>query len=405
METDQAALAAQEVTLKEGLARLRLQMEAQREKTEAARIARQEMGHQLGLAAHDRKRLEKELTRLSAQAQKARQDQKQLLESIKTLEHHEEQDKEISLCHQQQLSQARADAAALDNQRRQIQQAQKQCSEETEALHKRYQDDSAKLHRSELTSARLEDEQLALTATLWNSYELTYAAAGELKTTEAFDLPASEKEAEELRRQIREMGPINIHAIEDYAQTKARHDDLTAQREDAYKAQEDLSALIKQLQSEMEKQFVAAFDQLNGYFGETFRRLFSGGQARLSLSEPDNPLSCDILIEAQPPGKKLQLLSLLSGGERALTAIAILFAMLKLKPTPFCVLDEIEAALDDANIAHFADYLAEYAKETQFIVVTHRKGTMAKCDALYGVTMREKGVSDMISVNLQDYPA
>ena len=209
----------------------------------------------------------------------------------------------------------------------------------------------------------------------------------------------------EIRRQIKEMGAINIHAVDEYAATKARFDDLQAQRDDAQKAREDLLNLIKRLQTQMEKQFVREFALLNEYFSETFKRLFSGGQASLSLSDPSRPLDCEIQIKAQPPGKKLQLLSLLSGGERTLTAIAILFAMLKLKPTPFCILDEIEAALDDTNIHSFAQYLAEYAKGTQFIVITHRKGTMERCDTLYGVTMREKGVSDMISVNLQEYTA
>ncbi|MGI6686869.1 MAG: chromosome segregation protein SMC [Christensenellales bacterium] len=405
MELDQAQLSKQETELKEDLAKLRRDMDQQREKTEAARALRQEMSQQLGFLKNDLKRLEKESARLKAQEEKAQSDREKLNERIMALKAARQEDSHSLAKKECQVREAREQAHALDQKRREIQQAQKQGNEEAEALHKRYQEDSARLHRNELTAARLEDEQLALTNTLWNSYEISYAMAQEMQSREEFNLPAAEKEAEILRRQIKEMGPINIHAIEDYANTKSRFDDLTAQREDAYKAREDLNDLIKRLQTEMEKQFVSAFEQLNIYFAETFKRLFSGGQARLSLSDPDDPLNCEIQIEAQPPGKKLQLLSLLSGGERALTAIAILFAMLKLKPTPFCVLDEIEAALDDANINHFADYLAEYAKETQFIVVTHRKGTMARCDALYGVTMREKGVSDMISVNLQDYPA
>ena len=155
--------------------------------------------------------------------------------------------------------------------------------------------------------------------------------------------------------------------------------------------------------SQMEKLFVVEFAKMGEYFKETFSRLFGGGQAELKLIDPDDALNCGIEIIAQPPGKKMQLLSLLSGGERALTAIAIIFAMLKLKPTPFCVLDEVEAALDEANIGYFADYLAEYAKTTQFVVVTHRKGTMERCDSLYGVAMQERGISGMVSVNLQDY--
>jgi chromosome segregation protein len=153
----------------------------------------------------------------------------------------------------------------------------------------------------------------------------------------------------------------------------------------------------------MEQQFITQFNMMKEYFSETFVRLFGGGHAELTLTDPDDALNCGIEITAQPPGKKLQLLSLLSGGERALTAIAILFAMLKLKPTPFCILDEIEAALDEANINYFADYLAEYGRKTQFVVVTHRKGTMERCDALYGVAMEERGISKMVSVNLTEY--
>ena len=218
-----------------------------------------------------------------------------------------------------------------------------------------------------------------------------------------FEVGAAEKQAAQLKDTIRELGSINLDAVTEYDEVLARHQEMTIQRDDTIKAENDLMQLIDQLLQDMARQFTAEFDKLNTYFSETFERLFGGGHAELRLADPSRPLDCDIEIAAQPPGKKLQLLSLLSGGERALTAIAILFAMLKLKPTPFCVLDEIEAALDDANIGYFADYLREYSKTTQFIVITHRKGTMEQCDALYGVSMEEKGISSMISVNLQDY--
>ena len=221
--------------------------------------------------------------------------------------------------------------------------------------------------------------------------------------TEPFDVSSSDREAAELRRRIREMGAVNVSAIEEYAATKERYDMLTGQREDLNRAQEDLNQLISRLLRQMEGQFVQEFEKLNAFFSVTFTRLFGGGQAELRLTDPADALNCGIEIIAQPPGKKLQMLSLLSGGERALTAIAILFAMLKLKPTPFCILDEIEAALDEANIGYFADYLAEYKTDTQFVVVTHRKGTMERCDALYGVAMQEHGVSRMVSVDLRDY--
>ena len=164
-----------------------------------------------------------------------------------------------------------------------------------------------------------------------------------------------------------------------------------------------MKELIAQLLGQMESVFVHQFGLLQTYFAETFVRLFGGGRGEISLADPEHPLDCGIEIIVQPPGKKRQILSLFSGGERALTAIAILFAMLKLKPTPFCILDEIEAALDDANISYFADYLKEFSRDTQFVVVTHRKGTMERCDTLFGVAMEERGVSSMVSVNLTHY--
>ncbi|HSK69967.1 MAG TPA: AAA family ATPase, partial [Candidatus Limnocylindria bacterium] len=252
---------------------------------------------------------------------------------------------------------------------------------------------------------RLTEELRSMAAVLWNEHALTLGLAAELRFQDSFDLSGGEKEAASLREQIRALGPVNAGAPAEYAAAKARYDDLGRQRDDAKKAREDLLTLIARLQGQMERQFVAELALLNAHFGETFKRLFGGGHASLTLSDPQRPLDCEIQIKAQPPGKKLQLLSLLSGGERALTAIAILFAMLKRKPTPFCILDEIEAALDDANIQSFAEYLAEYKTGTQFIVITHRKGTMERCDMLYGVTMKEKGVSEMYSVSLQAFTA
>ena len=177
---------------------------------------------------------------------------------------------------------------------------------------------------------------------------------------------------------------------------------MDQQRADLRKAQRDLEEIVSDLVRKMEKQFTEQFKLLNEHFSRTFKQLFGGGTAMLKLQDEKDVLGCGIDIVAQPPGKKLQLLSLLSGGERALTAIAILFAMLDIRPSPFCILDEIEAALDEANVANFADYLKQYSHDTQFIVVTHRKGTMERCDALYGVAMEEKGVSRMVSVQLSE---
>lgn len=262
---------------------------------------------------------------------------------------------------------------------------------------------SNEIHKNELNLSKSEDELSSRINYLWNSYEMTANEALEKCTDLNVEISKSEKEANEIKHAIKAMGNVNVSAIDEYAETKERYDNLTIQQSDLTKARIDLLELISKLQNQMSTQFIEEFNKLNDYFKETFNRLFGGGYAELSLDDASKPLECGINITAQPPGKKLQLLSLLSGGERALTAIAILFAMLKLKPTPFCILDEIEAALDEANIGYFANYLEEYKKTTQFVVVTHRKGTMEHCDSLYGIAMQEKGVSSMVSVNLENY--
>ena len=272
-----------------------------------------------------------------------------------------------------------------------------------ENLHEAYKRDGEKQHRLEMTRQRVESEQRNLENRIWDTYKLTYAGAEEFRQAEGFNEREADKRAGELNAAIRALGNVNVGAVEEYAETKARVDDLTRQQEDLRAAEADLRELIERLIEQMRVTFVENFTRLQGYFSETFTRLFGGGKAELKLMDPEDPLNCGIEVNAQPPGKKLQLLSLLSGGERALTAIAILFATLKLKPTPFCILDEIEAALDDANIGYYADYLKEYSQGTQFIVVTHRKGTMERCNSLFGVAMEEQGVSRMVSVSLQDY--
>ena len=205
-----------------------------------------------------------------------------------------------------------------------------------------------------------------------------------------------------IRERIRAMGAVNVGAIEEYAQMYERFTQLDAQKTDLERAKGDLQALIAQLLEQMETVFVGQFSTLQGYFAETFTRLFGGGYGEISLSDPKDPLNCGIEIIVQPPGKKRQLLSLFSGGERALTAIALLFAILKLKPTAFCILDEIESALDDANVTNFAEYVRNYSDDTQFILITHRKGSMAVCDSLYGVAMEERGVSKVVSAKFTE---
>ena len=189
---------------------------------------------------------------------------------------------------------------------------------------------------------------------------------------------------------------------EPYQEVKERYEFLTVQRADILEAEEKLRQIIEELSQLMEKQFREQFKVISENFSEVFREMFGGGKAYLKLTDTENVLESPIEIVAQPPGKNLQNMQLLSGGERALTAIAILFSILKMKPSPFCILDEIEAALDDANVTRYARYLKQFAEETQFIVITHRKGTMEHADVLYGVTMQEKGISKLISVSFSE---
>ena len=268
--------------------------------------------------------------------------------------------------------------------------------------------ETERVHRQEMALGRMKNDVSVICDRLWDTYELSYAGAMEQlmaypQPEKPFKESESESEAQKIRDRIRAMGPVNVAAIEEYAQMNERYTQLTEQKRDLEKAQRDLKDLISQLLNKMETVFVEQFGLLQQYFAETFVRLFGGGRGEICLADPEHPLDCGIEIIVQPPGKKRQILSLFSGGERALTAIALLFAMLKLKPTPFCILDEIEAALDDANISYFADYLKEFSRDTQFVVVTHRKGTMERCDTLFGVAMEERGVSSMVSVNLTDY--
>ena len=232
-------------------------------------------------------------------------------------------------------------------------------------------------------------------------YQLDYDACLKLRV-ENFDLSSGLSEITKIKREINKLGYINVAAIEDSKILGERYDALAVQVEDLNKAQDELVEIISELSTEMKTRFTEEFNKINENFKITFRELFGGGNAKLELIGSDNILEAGVEIFAEPPGKKLTNNSLLSGGEKALTAIAILFAILKLRPMPFCLLDEIEAALDEANVYRFAQYLRRFSKETQFIVITHKKPTMELADSLYGVTMEEKGVSKVVSVKLSD---
>lgn len=238
---------------------------------------------------------------------------------------------------------------------------------------------------------------------MWEEYELTYSSAMELKGEEEQPLSQLRKRVTELKNSIKDLGIVNVNAIEDYKNVKERYEQMSVQREDLLLAKDNLLEIIEELDEAMRNQFAENFAKIQDRFQVVFRELFGGGKASLELVEGEDILEAGVKIIAQPPGKKLQNMILLSGGEKAFTAIALLFAIQSLKPSPFCLLDEIEAALDDSNVIRFANYLGKLTKDTQFIIITHRKGTMEAADALYGITMQEKGISTLVSVKLIEH--
>jgi len=260
------------------------------------------------------------------------------------------------------------------------------------------------LHQTEVRVNRLDVELDNLLKKLAEEYELSYELA-KVRYPVPEDVAGTQSRVRELKREIASLGEVNLGAIEEYARVSERYEFLSSQKNDLIEAKSTLYQVIREMDQEMSKRFKTTFDAIRSHFVVVFAKLFGGGRADLILSEPENLLDTGIEIVAQPPGKKLQNLQLLSGGERALTAIALLFSIIRVKPVPFCVLDEVEAALDEANVSRFAEYLREFSEMTQFIVVTHRKGTMEEADVLYGVTMQEGGVSKLVSVRLEDEEA
>ena len=237
-------------------------------------------------------------------------------------------------------------------------------------------------------------------AYLWDEYEMTPVQARKFRNPELKDIQALKRDISKVKDGIRKLGSVNVNAIEDYKNLVERHTFLSAQHTDLVESEKTLEGIIAELDRGMRRQFNEKFAQISKEFDRTFRALFGGGSGRLEIDRETDVLEASIAIIAEPPGKKLQNMMQLSGGEKALTAIALLFAIQNLKPSPFCLLDEIEAALDDHNVIRFAEYLHKLTKNTQFIIITHRRGTMSAADRLYGITMQEKGVSALVSVNL-----
>ena len=256
------------------------------------------------------------------------------------------------------------------------------------------------LYRLENQKEKLEENQENQIGYMWEEYEMTYSSAKEQIFEQPLERSEIKKAQAEVRNEIKKLGNVNVNAIEEYKELSERHTFLNAQHEDLVEAEKTLLKIIDELDIGMRHQFEEKFAQIREEFDKAFKELFGGGKGTIELDEDEDILEAGIRIISQPPGKKLQNMMQLSGGEKALTAIALLFAIQNLKPSPFCLLDEIEAALDDSNVTRYAKYLHKLTKNTQFIIITHRRGTMTAADRLYGITMQEKGVSTLVSVNL-----
>ena len=257
----------------------------------------------------------------------------------------------------------------------------------------------AQITKLEVKKTKAEEDITEIINKMWEEYELTPNNAGNYQKPE--NVALTQRRVNVLRTDIKELGSVNVDSIEEYKNQKERYDFMCEQRLDLDETMAKLRNVIQDMTETMRKQFKEKFEVINKNFGEVFKELFGGGMAEVTLTDETNILECGIDITVQPPGKKLQNMTLLSGGEKAFTAIALLFAILKINPAPFCVLDEIEAALDDVNVYRYAEYLKKFAKDTQFLVITHRKGTMEAADTVYGVTMEEKGISKLLSMKLK----
>lgn len=353
--------------------------------------------------------LEQEIERLKSSGKEANDNIVKLTESIsgakEIIEELRREEEKVAFTKEEQekINSLRAEIENIEDYKSKLREKLVKNNETRESLSARLTELAERKHTEEIALAKIDSDLEYMGQSIAEDYQLNYDTALEFKE-EGYDGENGEKEIARLRKKRASLGAINATAIDDCKALKERYDEMTSQKEDMEKAEADLKEAIDKIKGEMLTQFDEGFNKINENFQKIFKELFGGGRAMLQMdySQVDDKLEAGVEIVAEPPGKKLQKLSLLSGGEKALTAIAILFAILRLRPMPFCVLDEIEAALDEANVDRFARYLKKFSEETQFIVITHRKPTMELADALFGVTMQEKGVSKTVSVKLSD---
>ena len=338
-------------------------------------------------------KLEQELAELSQNKGNASEEIRGKEKKIRELQETIQGSGELFLEIEEEIRQQTATREELNRRHKGFLQQREELSEHISALDK----ECFRLNSQKESYEEASEKQINY---MWEEYELTYNRAMELRNADLTDLAYMKRRIQELKNEIRKLGNVNVNAIEDFKSVSERYTFLKGQHDDLVEAEASLVQIIDELDEAMRKQFAEQFARIAQEFNLVFRQLFGGGKGTLELMEEEDILEAGIRIVAQPPGKKLQNMMQLSGGEKALTAISLLFAIQNLKPSPFCLLDEIEAALDDNNVTRFAQYLHKLTKNTQFIVITHRRGTMASADRLYGITMQEKGVSTLVSVDL-----
>ncbi len=359
-------------------------------------VQKQEFAQQnVSRIEEEKNRLQEELTGVESSLKDAEEDiiqkQNDILEIQKTITASDSNKTD----EEDELKAAIARKEELTAQQKGFFEKREQLSEKINSLDK-------EVFRLNSQKERTEETQEGRAAYMWSEYELTLTQALPLRDETLTEMAPIKRGIQKLKDEIRELGDVNVNAIEDYKNLMERYTFMKEQHDDLVKAEETLLGIIDELDTSMRKQFDEKFKEIGKEFDAVFQELFGGGHGTLELQEDEDILEAGIRIIAQPPGKKLQNMMQLSGGEKALTAIALLFEIQNLKPSPFCLLDEIEAALDEPNVGRFANYLHKLTKHTQFIVITHRRGTMEKADRLYGITMQEKGVSALVSVNLID---
>ena len=345
-------------------------------------------------------RIKGELQNCEEELQKLSTDANQTLADIKDKEQQIEGLKESMTVSETTAKEKEQQIQELTENRDKLNEAQKEFFGKREELSNRMNLLDKETYRLNSQKEKLEEAADNQSNYMWEEYELTYNAALELKSEEMDDLGEIKARAGSIKGEIKKLGDVNVNAIEEYKEVSERYEFLNGQRNDLVEAEKTLINIIEELDEGMRTTFREKFEEIRVEFDKVFKALFGGGKGTLELMEDEDILEAGVKIIAQPPGKKLQNMMQLSGGEKAMSAIALLFAIQNLKPSPFCLLDEIEAALDEANVNKFAKYLHKLTKHTQFIIITHRRGTMAVTDRLYGITMQEKGISTLVSVNL-----